>query len=350
MSSNDNAAQAIVQHLIDEGIKYVFGITGDTVLPIIDAIYDRQDKIRYITCRLEHGATGMADAYSRVTGEASCVLLHVGPGISNAVLGTWIAAKDSVPLIVLSCNLDTFRLGRNLWHEFNVMEVFREVTKWNDQMREAKDAHRLMRTAFQTALSGQPGPVHLDFPKDLLPKPVEVDSSDISLKGPSRSGFVANRARPDAEAVERACRLLETAERALIIAGRDVMWSKAWDPLVAFAERLGVPVVTTEMGRGAISEDHPLAVGVVGHLGRSTANDALRSADVVLGLGCGFHNVNTINWSLISADAKIIQIEADPSEIGRQYSVEIGAVANSGAFLADALERRPFRFTHIRRA
>ena len=337
MSSDDNAAQAIVQHLIDEGVKYVFGITGDTVLPIIDAMYDRQDEIRYITCRMEHGATGMADAYSRVTGEPACVLLHVGPGISNAVLGTWIAKKDAVPLIVLSCNLDTFRLGRNLWHEFNVMNVFREVTKWNDQLREAKDTRRLLRTAFQTAMSGKPGPVHLDFPKDLLSGPVEVDSTDTSLKGPSKPGFVANRTRPDPEAVERACRLLATAERALIIAGRDVIWAKAWDRLVAFAERLGTPVVTTEMGRGAISEGHPLAVGVVGHLGRSTANDALRSADVVLGLGCGFLNVNTINWSLISADAKIIQVEADPLEIGRQYSVEIGAVADSGAFLADAL-------------
>jgi acetolactate synthase-1/2/3 large subunit len=300
-------------------------------------MYDRQDEIRYIACRLEHAATGMADGYSRVTGEPACALFHVGPGISNAVLGTWIAEKDAVPLIILSCNLDTFRLGRNLWHEFNVQNVFREVTKWNDQMREAKDVKRLMRTAFQMATSGMPGPVHLDFPKDLLPHPVEVESTDLSLAGPARSAYVANRPRAEAEAVARACRLLADAENPVIIAGRGVIWSRASQSLAALAERLSAPVVTTEMGRGAISEDLDIALGVIGHFGRSTANEALRRADVVLGLGCRFLNVNTINWSLIPADAKIIQIETDPIEIGRQYAVEVGAVADSGAFLDDAL-------------
>lgn len=337
MSSHGTVAEVIVQHLIDEGIKYVFGITGDTVLPILDAIYDRQDEIRYITGRMEHGATGMADAYSRVTGEPSCVLLHVGPAISNAVLGTWIAEKDAVPMIVLSCNMDTFRLGRNLWHEFNVVEVFREVTKWNDQMREPKDIKRLLRTAFQMATSGQPGPVHLDLPKDLLPRPVEVDSTDKSLKGPIKPAYVANRTRPDAEAVERACDLLAKADHPVIVAGRGIMWSRAWDELAALAERLGAPVVTTEMGRGSISEDHPLAVGLIGHFGRTTANEALRRADVVLGLGCRFLNVSTINWSLIGEDSKIIQVEAEPLEIGRQYAVEVGIAADSGLFLRDAL-------------
>ena len=337
MPSDRTAAEAIVQHLIDEGVKHVFGITGDTVLPILDAMYDRTDEIRYIACRLEHAATGMADGYSRVTGEPACALLHVGPGISNAVLGTWIAEKDAVPLIVLSCNLDTFRLGRNLWHEFNVMNVFREVTKWNDQMRESKDVKRLMRTAFQMAISGQPGPVHVDFPKDLLVGPSEVDSTDKSLAGPSKPAYVANGTRPDAEALARACRLLAGAKHPVIVAGRGVMWAKAWDDLVALAERLGAPVVTTEMGRGAISEDHKLAAGLIGHFGRTTANEALRRADVVLGLGCRFTNVSTINWSVIPEDTKIIQVEAEPLEIGRQYSVEIGIAADSGAFLADAL-------------
>ena len=337
MASDRTAAEAIVQHLVDEGIRHVFGITGDTVLPILDAMYDRGHEIRYVTCRLEHAATGMADGYSRITGEPACALLHVGPGISNAVLGTWIAEKDAVPLIVLSCNLDTFRLGRNLWHEFNVMSVFREVTKWNDQMREAKDAKRLMRTAFQVATSGQPGPVHVDFPKDLLVGPSEVESSDRSLAGPSRAAYVANAARPAADAVMRACRLLAAADHPVIIAGRGVMWAKAWDELVALAERLGAPVVTTEMGRGAIPEDHKLAVGLIGHFGRTTANEALRRADVVIGLGCRFTNVSTINWSIIPEDTKIIQVEADPLEIARQYAVEIGIAADSGAFLADAL-------------
>lgn len=336
-ASERTAAEAIVQHLIDEGVRFVFGITGDTVLPILDAMYDRKDEIRYITCRLETAATSMADGYSRVTGEPGCVLLHVGPGISNAVLGTWVANKDAVPLVMLSCNLDTFRLGRNLWHEFSVMNVYREVTKWNDQLREAKDTDRLLRTAFQVARSGMPGAVHLDFPKDLLKRPVAVETTDRSLKGPPRSRLVANAARPDPQAVAEACRLLAAATHPVIVAGRGVNWAKAGAALVRFAERLAIPVVTTEMGRGSIPEDHPLAVGIAGHFGRSTANEALRRADVVLGLGCRFLNVSTINWSLIAETAKIVQVEADPAEIGRQYAVEVGVVADSGWFLKDAL-------------
>jgi acetolactate synthase-1/2/3 large subunit len=131
--------------------------------------------------------------------------------------------------------------------------------------------------------------------------------------------------------------MLAGAEHPVIVAGRGVMWAKAWDDLVALAERLGAPVVTTEMGRGAISEDHKLAAGLIGHFGRTTANEALRRADVVLGLGCRFTNVSTINWSVIREDTKIIQVEAEPLEIARQYAVEIGIAADSGAFLADAL-------------
>lgn len=327
----NNAADLIVDHLVAEGVKCVFGITGDTVLPLLDAMYGRKD-IRYITCRLELACTSMADGYSRVTGEPGVCLLHVGPGISNGVLGTWIAKKDAVPLVVLSGNMDTFRLGRDIWHEFPVLPVYREVTKWSDQIRQAREVPRILRTAFQMARSGMPGPVHIDVPVDISKTP--VDGAEL---GRSRSAFVENRPRPPAEAVERACELLVAAEHPIIIAGRGVIWSRAWNELVELAERLAVPVVTTEMGRGSIPEDHPLAFGIVGHFGRSTANEALRRSDVVLGLGCRFLNVNTINWNLTRKDAKIIQVEPDPLEIGRQYAVEVGVLADAGTFLQDAL-------------
>ncbi len=336
MPDNQSAAEYLVQHLIAEGVPYIFGITGDTVLPILDAMYDRQDKIRYITCRMEHGATAMADAYSRITGKPGCVLLHVGPGIANGVLGTHISQKDGIPLIVLSGNMDTFRLGRNLWHEFNVGGVFEQVTKWSDQLREAKDIKRLLRTAFQVATSGMPGPVHLDLPKDLIKQPVNVESSDLSLVG-NRSAFTTNSNRPDPEAVEQTCQILAEAKHPVILAGRGVIWSKSSNQLIELAERLAIPIVTTEMGRGSISEDHPLCFGIAGHFGRSTANEALRRADVVMGLGSRFLNVNTINWSLIPNGAKIIQVESDPLEIGRQYAVDVGVLADTGKFLADTL-------------
>ncbi len=331
------AAQAIVDGLIREGIKYVFGITGDTVLPLLDALHARQDEITYVTARGEMSATSMADAYSRITGEVACCLFHVGPSVAYSVLGTWSAHKDWVPLLILSANMDRYRLRRNIWHEFDVEGVFSKITKWNDQLVEAKDSRRLLRSALQAAKSGMPGPVHIDLPKDLFNQPVNVSSADLSLKGATHMGIVENAVRPSQAAVDHAVELLASAKSPVIIAGRGVMWARAFDELVAFAETTGIPVVTTETGRGAISEDHALCAGLVGHFGRQTANEITAQADVILGLGTGFLNVNTINWQLIPEDTKVIQVETDPQELGKQYAVELGVHACSGEFLRDVL-------------
>ena len=323
-SNQQSAAESVIDALIREGVKAVFGMTGDTVLPLLDALYTRSAEIRYVTTKFEMSTAAMADGYSRATGEVGCALFHVGPSISNAVLGTWSAQKDNVPLLILSANLDRFRLGRDLWHEFDVKGVFERITKRSEQMVEAKDTRRLMRTAIQVAKSGLPGCTHIDFPKDLLPHPVDVETFDLSLRGGSHSDYVANATRPDPEAVDRALALLQSAKRPIIIAGRGAIWSRASNSVVQLAEALSAPVITTEMGRGSIPEHHPLSGGLVGHFGLSTANSLLTDADVVLGLGCQFRNVNTLNWQLINPNAKIIQVEPDPLEIGRQYAVTVG--------------------------
>lgn len=281
---HENVADAVVEALVEEGVRFVFGMTGDTILPIIDAIYRRQDKIRYITTRVEMSAVSMADGYSRVTGGLGVVSMHVGPAVANAVLGTWTAAKDNVPVMVLSANLDRFRLGRDLWHEFDVVGVYKKFTKFSEQMVEPKDARRLVRTAMQAALSGLPGPVHIDFPKELLAQPADIESADISLKGGSHMGYVARATRPQAAAVEQALALLAKARNPVIIAGRGVTWSRAHKELQRFADALSIPVLGTEMGRGNMPEDHELACGLVGHFGQTTANTVLSEADVVLGL------------------------------------------------------------------
>ena len=338
-SNRQSAAEAIIDALIEEGVMAVFGMTGDTVLPLLDALYARNSQIRYVTTKFEMSTAAMADGYARATGGLGCALFHVGPSVSNAVLGTWSAQKDNVPLLILSANLDRFRLGRDLWHEFDVNGVFSRITKRSEQMVEAKDARRLMRTAMQVAKSGLPGCVHIDFPKDLLPQPVDVETFDLSLRGGAHSDYVANATRPEPEAVDRALVLLHSAQRGIIIAGRGVTWSRASKSVVQLAEALSIPVITTEMGRGSIPEHHPLSGGLVGHFGLSTANSLLTDADVVLGLGCQFRNVNTLNWQLINPNAKIIQVEPDPLEIGRQYAVAVGIHADSGLFLKDLLDR-----------
>src|SRR5262245_33267475 len=194
-ANQETAAEAIVDALIREGVKAVFGMTGDTVLPLLDALYARSADIRYVTTKFEMSTVAMADGYSRATGEVGCAMFHVGPSISNAVLGTWAAHKDNVPLVVLSANMDRYRLGRDLWHEFDVKGVFERITKRSEQMIEAKDCRRLMRTALQVAKSGLPGCVHLDFPKDLLAQPADIETFDLSLRGGSHSSYVANAPR-----------------------------------------------------------------------------------------------------------------------------------------------------------
>lgn len=335
MNNSMTAAEAVVDALIEEGIEVVFGMTGDTVLPLLDAMYHRQDEIRYVTARVETGATSMADTYSRTTGKIGCCLFHVGPSVANTVLGAWSAQKDAVPLLVMSANMDTFRLERNIWHEFDVMGVYSKFTKWQGQLAQAKDARRLMRNAFQAAKSGMPGVVHIDFPKDILPQPADVESTDLSLLGGAHSDATANHPRPEAWAVDAAVEMLRQAVNPLVLAGRGVRWGDASAQLVALAESMAIPVITTEMGRGTIPEDHPLAGGLVGHFGHSAANGLLREADVVLGLGSRFLNVSTINWSMIAPSTKIIQVETDPLEIGKQYAVALGIHADSGAFLDD---------------
>jgi thiamine pyrophosphate-dependent acetolactate synthase large subunit-like protein len=335
MKNNMTGADAVVDALIEEGIEVVFGMTGDTVLPLLDAMYHRKDEIRYITARVETGATAMADTYSRTTGKIGCCLFHVGPSVANTVLGAWSAQKDAVPLLVMSANMDTFRLERNIWHEFDVMGVYSKFTKWQGQMVQAKDARRLMRSAFQAAKSGMPGVVHIDFPKDILPQSADVESTDLSLKGGAHSVAMSNRPRPESWAVTQAADILRQGKNPVILSGRGVRWAESEQQLISLAEALTIPVITTEMGRGTIPEDHPLAGGLVGHFGHSTANALLREADVVLGLGSRFLNVNTINWSMIAPETKIIQVETDPLEIGKQYAVALGIHADSGLFLDD---------------
>ncbi|MBL0923761.1 MAG: thiamine pyrophosphate-binding protein, partial [Sphingomonadaceae bacterium] len=334
-----NAAQAIVNSLIEQGIKVVFGMTGDTILPLLDALDQRKDEIRYVTTRFETGTTSMADAYARVTGGVGVCALHVGPSVSNSVMGIWSALKDSAPLMMLSSNMDTFRLERNIWHEFDVMGVFSKVTKYNEQVREAKDVNRIMRKAFQIATSGRPGAVHIDVPKDIYPRSITIDSTDLSLKGRPKLKQVANRPRAEAWAVDAVLDLIQSAKAPVIACGNTVRMEGGQPVITKLAEALSIPVMTTEVGRGVISEFHPLASGPVGHFGTAASNQLMKDADLVIGLDFGFINVNLINWSLIKDHAKIVQVERDPSVIGDQYEVDLGIHADAVTFAQDLLDR-----------
>lgn len=323
------AGELVVQALVHAGIRYVAGVSGDSVLEILDAMYETP-AIEYIPVRHEQVAVALADGYARATGRPMAVLTHVGPGALNLPLGLCNALKDSVPLLAISGNINSSKFGRNVWHEIDVVSLLRPVTKWNTECRSPKDVAGVMRRALQEAAGKRPGPVHLSFPKDVLSAEVEppqhYEPADVCVP--------MERPEPNPQRVARAAEIFVAAKKPLLFAGGGVQWSDACEELLAVAETTGAPVVTTDSARGVVPEDHPLSFGVVGSLGRISACEAMRGSDLVLGIGTRFSDISTIEWSLIGKDVPIIQVDVDPSEIGRQYPSAYGIEGDAKRFLA----------------
>jgi acetolactate synthase-1/2/3 large subunit len=299
----------------------------------MDAI-ERTPGISYMTVRHEQVGTSMADGYARVTGDPGVVLAHMGPGVCNLVIGLASAFRDSSPVIALSGCREGRKIGRDSWHEIDQLALLRPITKWNSRITSADTAARLTRTAVTLALGGRPGPVHLELPKDTA----LVESKVEAGKTPSfASTRETARVGPNPALVARACDLLLSARRPVILAGGGVLRSSASEELLALATMLPLPIVTTNKGRSCIPEDHPLCVGPMGQYGTPFAGEEVKQADVLLGLGCRFSDVTTRDWSLISPGTKIIHVDIDPKELGRQFEEEISMVGDVKLFLRAAI-------------
>ena len=318
----------VVQSLIDHGVRYLPGISGNSIFDILDSMYDRPE-IKYITVRHEQVAAGMADGWARATGETGTFITHVGPGVCQAVVGMAAAYRDSVPLVLLTGNQDQDKLGRDQWHEIDQLGIMRPVVKWSARIERPQDAPRIMRQAYVRARLGRPGPVHVDIPKDVSLAKVEKPEA----AGTTKPSPIARRVWPDPEFVRRACETFLNAQRPILVAGGGVRWSGGAKALTDLAEALGVPVVSTTKGRGNIPEDHPLCMGMVGQYGTIASNKLLKDADAVLAVGCRLSDVSTLTWSLISPGTRIIQVDIDPNEMARQYPVDLGILADARCFL-----------------
>jgi acetolactate synthase-1/2/3 large subunit len=327
------AAELVVQVLADAGVKHVFGISGDSVLALMDAI-ERTPGISYMTVRHEQVGTSMADGYARVTGDPGVVLAHMGPGVCNLVIGLASAFRDSSPVIALTGVREGRKIGRDSWHEIDQLALLRPITKWNTRITSADTAARLMRTGVTLALSGRPGPVHLEVPKDIALVESKVEGGKTQ---PFEVVRQAARVAPNPALVAKACDLLLSAKRPVILAGGGVLRSRASEELMTFATMLPLPVITTNKGRSSIPEDHPLCVGPMGQYGTPFASEEAKQADVLLGLGCRFSDVTTRDWTLISPGTKIIHVDIDPKELGRQFEEELSMVGDVKSFLQAAM-------------
>ncbi len=328
------AAEVVAQMLANAGVKHVFGISGDSVLALMDAI-ERTPGIEYMTVRHEQVGASMADGYARVTGNPGVVLAHMGPGVCNLVIGLASAYRDSSPVIALTGVRELRKIGRDSWHEIDQLALLRPVTKWNTRIISPDRALRVMRTAMSQALGGRPGPVHVELPKDIAPAESKVEIGEPLSFAAIRE---ATRVAPNPALVAKACDMLLSAARPVILAGGGVLRSAASAELLAFACLFPMPVVTTTKGRSSIPEDHPLCAGPMGQYGTPFGGNEVKEADVLLALGCRFSDVSTRDWSLISPGTKIIHVDIDPKELGRQYDEALSMLGDAKMFLQSAIE------------
>jgi len=320
-------AKALLEAMKAEGVKHIFGIPGGAIIPVYDALYDERE-IRHILVRHEQGAAHAADGYARASGKPGVCMTTSGPGATNLTTGILNAYMDSSPVIAISGQVPSSMLGADAFQEADMLSVMLPITKHNFIVHRAEDVPRVVRLAFKIAITGRPGPVHIDLPKD-------AQAGKADFKIPADVKYSKDvKLEPDVGQIHMAVNLLTQAERPLIFAGGGVIWSGASPEVVALAEMLGAPVATSLLGKGAIPEDHPLAMGMLGMHGRMAANLAISECDVLLGVGVRFDDRATGDVRYFAPKAKIIHIDIDQAEIGKIVRVDVPIVGDAKHALA----------------
>ncbi len=344
-------SEVIVEYLVREGVPYAIGIPGHGNLGLVDALRRRQDAIRTIQVRHEQAAAHLADGYFRVAGRPLAIFTSIGPGAINTVVGVATAYVDSTAMLVLTGNVHTYMRGTGVLQEIERVRwadwprILEPVVKAYWSVTRVDQLPRILPQAFSAMLHGRPGPVLIDLPMD-----IQCEAAEVELPLPI-SARVAGGPGGDPEAIARAADLLWNARRPVILAGGGVILARAEGELRRLAEHLGAAVVTTMMGKGAFPEDHPLYGWHVGANGSTVGNALCTSADVLLAVGCRFSDKTASSYkpgaSLAIPPTRLIHVDLDPHEIGKNYPVEVGIIGDARATLqalADAVaERGPAR-------
>jgi thiamine pyrophosphate-dependent acetolactate synthase large subunit-like protein len=329
------AGEAIVELLRQEGVSHIFGIVGSSFLDILDPLYDRDD-LKFIGVRHEQGAALMADGFSRISGAPSVCLATNGPGVLNLTYGIGSAYVAHSPVIVLAPSASREHQYRNSTQEFDQVALFKPITKAAFPINKIERLPDALRHAFRVATSGKMGPVLLDIPRDLLPG----GEVDLELLPPEtyRSGQTRNRG--DRDLIDKAVTQLLAAERPVIVAGGGVQWSNAADEVGEAARLVGAAIVTSYGRADAVPSNHPHFLGHLGRLGSVEGIEAIRQADVILAVGTRLSQSTTFyDNRFIPADARIIQIEIDPEELGRNYPLAVGIEGDAKAVMQGLLDQ-----------
>ena len=328
-----SGAEALLRSLRQEGVKTIFGYPGGAIMPVFDELYkytyNGNNTFEHVLVRHEQAAAHAAEGFARVSGEVGVALVTSGPGATNTLTGVADAMIDSTPIVVIAGQVGTNALGTDAFQEIDLVGVAQPISKWSYQIRRPEDVAWAVSRAFFIARSGRPGPVVLDFPRNAQMQTCEWNPVKVHRVRSYRPYPLL-----DSKAVERAAALINGAERPLALVGQGVELGNAQEELVAFLEKAGIPAGRTLLGLSALPSDHPLNVGMLGLHGNYAPNMLTQQCDVLIAIGMRFSDRVIGKPSTYAKQAKIIQLDIDPSEINKNIEVDVPVVADCKESLA----------------
>ncbi len=330
-SLKKTGAQIFVESLRTEGVDTIFCYPGGATLNITDALTDVE--IQQIVVRHEQAAVHAADGYARSSGKVGVCLVTSGPGATNTVTGIATAYMDSIPLVIISCQVNTVLIGNDAFQEADIVGITRPCTKHNYLVKDVKDLTRIIKEAFHIAKSGRPGPVLVDIPKDVTAHLAEFKYPDkivIRSYQPTYTGHLGQ--------IKKAMKLIASSKRPILYTGGGIISSDAAEELLKFAETLSIPVTSTLMGLGGIPGNHPLFLGMLGMHGTYAANMAITESDLVIAMGARFDDRATGKTDEFAPHAKIIHVDIDPTSISKNIKVDIPIVGDVKNVLTKMIE------------
>jgi len=333
-------AQIILDGFVKEGVEVIFGILGGAVLPLYDT-FPQYPQLHHILVRHEQCAAHAADGYARVTGKVGVCIATSGPGATNLVTGIANAHLDSSPMVAITGQVARPFIGKDAFQETDITGITLPITKHNYLVRDAGSLARVVREAFYLARTGRPGPVLIDVPRDVFMEQVEYhypSKFDLPSYKPTLQGHPAQ--------IKKAARLINEAQQPIIIAGRGVIISQAYAELKELAERAQIPVITTLLGISCFPESHVLSYGMLGMHGMASANLAVDATDLVIAIGMRFDDRATAKVSAFAPRARIIHIDIDPAEIGKNVRVDVPIVGDVKTVLKE-LNKQTTTTDHI---
>ena len=325
-----NGSEALLKCLVDEGADTIFGYPGGQIMPVYDKLVDYSDKLCHILVRHEQGAIHAAQGYARATGKTGVVLVTSGPGATNVITGIMDAKVDSTPIVVIAGQVSNSALGTDAFQEADLIGMTGTITKWNYQVRDAKDMAWAVSRAFYIARNGRPGPVVLDVTKD-----AQLSMVDFEFK---ECGFIRSYIpypKPSEEAIAKAAMLLNEAERPFVVFGQGITLSGAEKELKEFLHKGDIPAGSTLLGLSALPTDDPLFAGMIGMHGYIAPNIKTNECDVLVAVGMRFDDRVTGTVQSYARQAKIIHIDIDPCEVGKIIPVDVSIIGDAKAVLRE---------------